>query len=214
MKTTTHTPVLPTAYLPPVAYFYYLIQHPIVAIAQQETYPKQTYRNRCEIVTANGKLAMILPVAKPNGNRTTTKEALLSHAEDWPVRHWRSICTAYKSSPFFLYYQDDFEAIYQTHWNSLIDFNMASLKLIVRLMQIDVVFSLSDSFETERDNMVEMCATHSPKKPCKQLHFPAYNQVFIDRHGFISNLSIVDVLFNLGPETLHYLKQIRPSESL
>lgn len=213
MNTTTHTPVLPTAYLPPVSYFYYLMQHPSVVIAQQETYPKQTLRNRCEIVTANGTLALILPVSKPNGNRTTTKDALLSYAEDWPVRHWRSICTAYKSAPFFLYYQDDFEAIYHTHWNSLIDFNMACLQLIVRLTQVGVVYSLSESFERERNNMVDLFLPYAQKKTCTQLHFPVYNQVFMDRHGFISNLSIVDVLFNLGPETFHYLKQLSPVES-
>ncbi len=201
--------VLPTAYLPPVAYFYFLLKEKEVLIEQYETYPKQTYRNRCEILTANGKLSLSIPIEKPEGNHTKTNEALLSTAEPWPIRHWRSIQTAYQAAPFFLYYQDELEAIYLSPAKTLLDFNLALTQCVLECMGTPKDLHLTTNYIRPGSNPQGTTFQASPKEIQQGLEFPTYTQVFEDKHGFTANASIIDALFNLGPETITYLRGIK-----
>jgi hypothetical protein len=179
-----------------------------ILIEQFETYKKQTYRNRCNIYTEKGIMALSIPVNKPNGNSTKTKDIELSNDEYWPINHWKAICSAYQSSPFFLYYQDELQEIFLKKHEKLINFNTELINKLIELIDIEVKISFTDDF-VKPDNLEnDFRFSISPKAESKIQSFPNYVQVFTDRHGFIKNLSIIDLLFNMGPETRSYLNKI------
>jgi len=197
--------LLSTAYLPPVHYFIIMANASHVLLEQYETYPKQTYRNRCEIYTANGKIPLIIPVHKPNGNHTMTKDILVSGHEKWQLLHWRAIKTAYANSPFFLYYQDELQPLFEEKVNGLIDFNTKLLHTILDLIGLKSRISFTTEFIADQAEVLDYRWRITPKKTFDELPAKEYYQSFNEKHGFIPNLSIIDLLFNLGPETLGYL---------
>lgn len=206
-------PVLPlfaTAYLPPIAYIAALMRYESVAIEVCETYPKQTYRNRCTILTANGLLDLTIPVIRTNGNHTLLSDICISYAEPWNVRHWRAIESAYSASPYFLYYRDGIEAILLRQTAHLIDLNTALTTHILKKLGITCTLSASTDFTKPEDALPypDFRQYFTPKKPLKADHFPSYNQVFSHKFPFYPNLTILDLLFNLGPEAKRYLTSL------
>ncbi|MCK5839090.1 MAG: WbqC family protein [Bacteroidales bacterium] len=193
-----------SAYLPPIDYFRQLASGNEHFIEAHETYAKQSYRNRCYIYSANGKLPLIIPVIKVNGAQTKTKDIAISYSEKWQTNHWRAITSAYNSSPFFLYYQDDFKLFYQQNIPLLIDFNQMLLTKILEMTGITAAISFTESYIKTPINLIDQRIVFDPKRetpfPCKP-----YIQVFSNKSGFIPGLSIIDLLFNLGPETRSYL---------
>lgn len=209
MKKDIHTVLLSTAYLAPVSYFAYLAKARTAIIEQHETYPKQTYRNRCEIYTERGKMQLTIPVTKTFGNKTTTKDIEIFQAEKWQLNHWRAIESAYLASPFFLFYQDELENFYTSTRQNLLEFNMQLTKVLCEIIGLDVELEYSKAFEKSPENVADLRFDISPKKDTPFDQFQHYIQVFGERHGFIPNLSIIDLLFNLGPETKNYLMGVK-----
>lgn len=208
METPTPTGLFATAYLPPIAYFSQLIRYEQIAIEWQETYPKQTYRNRAEIPTANGMMALSVPVIRVQGNHTRTEAIAISYNEPWNVRHWRAIVSAYNAAPYFLYYRDYFEHILMKEHSRLIDLNEELLKTILRLLKIDCKIVHTEDYipaGTIEDDYRSLSNAKSHTTPTS---FPAYSQVFDNKQPFLPNMSIIDLLFNLGPEARSYLKNI------
>lgn len=200
--------ILSTSYLPPIEYFFYLDRSDIIIIDQYETYKKQTYRNRCNIYTEKGDMSLSIPVAKPNGNHSKTNKIEIYYQENWQKKHWKAISSAYEASPFFLYYKDDFQLIFEKKFDKLIDFNKILLNKLIEITNIVVDISYSDDFIKPNSLEGDLRFKISPKELPTLQNFPQYTQVFCDRHGFIKNLSIIDLLFNLGPETLSYIKRL------
>ncbi len=198
--------LLSTAYLPPVHYVAAMLATGEVIIERHETYPRQTYRNRCEIATANGRLPLTIPVHKPHGNRTKTHEILTDTQTNWQVLHWRAIRTAYANSPYFLYYQDELLKIYESNATHLIDFNHHILIAVLALIGIEIPISYTDHFEKQPVGMEDLRTAFSPKRPTSDDSFKIYHQVFAEKHGFISGLSILDLLMNQGGEAIKYLR--------
>lgn len=195
--------LLPLAYLPPVGYFSILEKYPTgIKIEQWDSYHKQTYRNRCRISGANGVLDLVIPVIKKSGQKTLVKDVKIDYSTRWQANHWKSITSAYNSSPFFEYYADDFACFYEKKWEYLIDFNIEILVLLYELMNIKRNFTLTESFEKEVDGADDYREIISPKmKIISNLlpfEFKNYHQTFIEKFGFIENLSIIDLLFNEG----------------
>ncbi len=198
--------LLPVAYLPPVHYFRLMARAEDVLIEQHETYPKQTFRNRCEIYTANGKLPLSIPVNKVHGNHTQTSEVLLSEHEDWQALHWRAIRSAYANSPFFLFYQDELLPFFKTKYRRLVDFDLALMQKILELIGLQVPLKLTETYDPAPANRLDLRNVITPKKPFTLFRSKPYHQTFEEKYGFIPGLSIIDLLFNMGDETLDFLK--------
>jgi hypothetical protein len=183
---------LSTAYLPPISYIRECIREDEVILEVHETYRKQTIRNHCFIAGPNGKQQLTIPVIRVDGNHTKTKDIRISDTMPWQRNHWQSIETAYNKSPFFLYYRDYFEPFYLKKFDFLVDFNMGLLEVVFNVLRIEKRIIPTDHFNLPVDEF-------SP-----ELLTP-YTQVFLYHYGFLSDLSIIDLLFNLGPDSLDYL---------
>lgn len=203
--------ILTSAYLPPVEYFTKLYGAPYVILDCHDHYVKQTYRNRCLIAGPDGQLALTLPIVHEGKGKMPTRDIRLSNHGDWRHLHWNALKSCYENSPFFEYMADDFLAIYRQDYTYLVDFNAALQELICHWLgltpDIRTASHYIDASTMEADDFRE---TIRPKTgyEADQSFTPApYYQVFQQQNGFIPNLSIVDLLFNMGPEARLVLKQ-------
>lgn len=188
-----------TAYLAPVEYFQYLKTAGKVCIEQHEYYQKQTYRSRCRIATANGIMDLSIPVEKRN--HTLIRDIRISEHSDWKTQHWRSIEAAYNSSPFFEYYADDFRPFFEKKWLFLWDFNMELLHKTLELLDIETEILLTETYEPQTgEETLDLREIIHPKKEAS-IPLKSYYQVFATKFGFIPNMSIIDLLFNMGNES-------------
>ena len=201
--------LLSTAYLPPVLYFAHIAKARTVYLEKKETYIKQTYRNRCEIYSANGKLRLSIPVIRVNGNHTKTNDILISHRENWPSEHWRALESAYNSSPYFLYYKDALVPYFNDRATSLFEYNTRLLNTILELLELYPEIRFTETYSQADDDLVDLRNTISPDISVGKDHFPEYQQVFSEKSGFLHNLSILDLLFNEGPGALEYLNSVK-----
>lgn len=203
--------ILPNAYLPPVYWWVFAIHHKSVLLENQETYPKQTYRNRCYIYSANGILQLNIPVKKVNGNHTCIAAIEIDNTKNWRSTHWRSIESAYNKSPYFLYYKDYIRPFFETDYKFLSNFNYELICKILSILKLNIVeIALTKDYMQETQSP-EFRTFLQPKVPAKLLGistFPRYLQAFEPRHGFLENLSIIDLIFNLGPDSIQYIKDV------
>ena len=161
--------VVSLSYLGPVSYYALLAQDEKVMLEQHERYVKQTYRNRCRILTANGPMDLSIPVEK-HGPHTLYKDIRIASHDNWQQQHWRSILSAYNSSPFLEYYQDDFHPFYEKKWDFLWDFNFALQEVVLSLLDLQPDIQLTDSYaETGPDDFRDVI---HPKKSLPDLGLP------------------------------------------
>lgn len=198
--------ILPAFYLPPIAYFTIIRNTALPLLLERyEHYPKQTYRTRASIYSANGKLDLIVPVQRGRGGHTMMKDVRISYESDWQRLHWMSLQTAYRSSAYFEYYEDDFAPFYERRYDWLFDYNTAQLELLLRLLKIDRSLGQTEHYHEDYDPSLDFRNTIHPKHSHPNEGGKSYYQVFASKHGFIPNLSIVDLLFNHGPQSKAYL---------
>ena len=200
--------LFPLFYLGNIEYYAEIIKHQTVVFEQYENLPKQTYRSRCEILGPNGKLKLLLPVAK-NGSQQLIKDAQLSTTDNWQKIHWKSLGAAYRSSPYFEYYENEFFPLYHTKHKSLFKFNLELHKIILKLLQSTTSFSLSEKYYADAQRDYRSFFNSKKESVNAKLKENTYIQVFNDRMPFQPNLSILDLLFNEGPNSLAYLKSIQ-----
>lgn len=206
--TITGNILLPTAYFPSVSWFNYMIRSGFVFIEMEETFPKQTYRNRCEIMTSSGKSRLVVPVSKPQGNHTITRNIEINYRESWQEQHWKTLQSAYNSSPFFSLYADTIRPLFECRETHLVTHNQNILNTICRLIYINPSIEFTRDYIKEQQGLVDLRKKFSPKSTTPFTEFPGYPQVFEHKHGFMPNLSILDLLFNAGPEALGYLGRV------
>ena len=193
---------LTSAYLAPVEYYSAMAKADVVFLEQYDYYLKQTYRNRCHIAAANGVMALSIPVEKSAGAKQLTKDVRISAHNDWQIQHWRSIESAYNSTPFFEYYKDDLQPFYEKKWDFLWDFNWEIQLKILELLDLDLKIQLTEQYQPSLNlAVVDLRENIHPKKVTQATKAKPYYQVFEQRFGFQPNLSVVDLLFNMGNES-------------
>jgi hypothetical protein len=200
--------LISTSYLPPISYVSACIHANEIIIEKFETYTKQTSRNHCIIYGPNGRQQLSIPVIKVNGNHTKSKDIRISDSMPWQKMHWRSIQTAYSNSPFFLYYSDYFVTFFEKKQEFLVDFNTSLLETIILILKDEKKISGTTKFEKEVSEMDDFRNLWGRKNYKIPYDFPEYTEVFSSRHGFIPDLSILDLIFNLGPEARQYLEKL------
>lgn len=193
-------------YMPCVDFYAVAIKHHKITFEVMETFPKQTYRNRCHIYSANGSLTLSIPLNKKNN--TITKDVKIDHSENWRMKHWRAIQSAYSNTAFFLYFQDYFEEVFLKKNDFLLDWNITLFEMINNLLKQSLPYNLTTDFIRESSETTDYREKIHPKQKPLLSIYPEYFQPFAQKHGFIHNLSIIDALFNLGiEETKKYLKK-------
>lgn len=194
-----------SVYLGNILYYSEFIHGIQSTIECHENYIKQTYRNRCEILSANGRLLLVIPVRKKSGHKQKISEVQIEYAENWQKQHWNTICSSYNSSPYFEYYDYLFEPFYTSKIDKLLDFNLALHKLILKCLNVSDNTNLTTEFSEYEYNKLDRRKNISPKKMVS-LPQITYYQTFSEKIPFQSNLSIIDLLFNEGPNSLQFLK--------
>lgn len=208
------TAYLTSAYLAPVSWYATLYHFDHIVIEQYDHYMKQTYRNRCTIAGPEGEIALTIPTVKPAEGKCPMKDIRISDHGNWRHLHWNAISSAYNSTPFFEYYKDDFRPFYEKKFEFLLDFNEELRQKVCSLIDLEPKVFYSDEYKTEfTPHEHDFREIIHPKKDFRVADpgFKAipYYQVFDTRNGFTPNLSIIDLLFNMGPESLLVLAKSR-----
>jgi len=202
--------LLSTAYFPPVQYMSLLNEAVNVLIEREENYIKQTFRNRCCILTANGLMTLSVPVLEGSFHKRAIKNIRIDYSRRWQQIHLGSIYSSYKAAPFFDFFYEKVEKIITKNHTFLLDLNMESILTLCELMAIRAEVSYSDLFEPVKKNEPDWRYLISPKNKemDRMFRYKKYIQVFYDRFDFIPGLSSLDLLFNTGPDAVNFLPEI------
>lgn len=193
-------------YLGPLAYFSIIANAQKVHIEAHDSFIKSSYRNRCEILSANGRQLLSIPIKGGRNHNQLYKNVKIDNTQNWQNVHWQAIKSAYGRAPFFEHYSIYFEKFYKKNWENLFDLNLALFKLCTKLLKIDTNYNLTNSFskELEDNNVITDFRSKLSPKISKDLSAEIYEskpylQVFSDRFPFEERLSIIDLIFNEGP---------------
>lgn len=194
--------IYPT-YFPNIAHFWAILNADVVYFEVCDNYQKQSYRNRTEIYGANGKLALTVPVSYTQKNRQLYKDVKIANEEQWQLQHLKSLQSAYSMSPFFEFYIDDLMPLFEKRFEYILDFNLKCFDVLINCLQLDVTPKSTTIFEKEPIGKTDF--RNLVKRNFEVQSLQPYTQVFTEKHGFISNLSILDLLFNEGPNAELYI---------
>lgn len=199
---------MPIGYFPPISYFAWLLQND-VTLERKEHYVKQTLRSRCTIMGSNGPLNLLVPRVGASKHQPIDRSE--THNEtDWKTLHWRSIVAAYRNSPFFEYYENEFKPFFEKDHTHHFQLGLKSIELVSQLLESPFKPSFTEEYLTDPEQKDLRNAwnkrEYANKQPVKA--FPEYIQVFSDRHSFAPDMSILDLLFCLGTRSVDYLKNL------
>jgi hypothetical protein len=193
-----------TAYLPPVEYFSLISQADEVLIEVEENYLKQSYRNRCYILSEHGPQLLSIPVYLGSQHKTPLKEIRIDYSKRWQQVHLRAITASYNSSPYFQFYFENIEKIISKKIDFLIDLNMELMESVLKMLKIKIGITYTTNFKPVGEAENDFRYKISPKKE-SQFFVKEYMQVFEICNCFVQGLSIIDLIFNMGPEAVDYL---------
>jgi hypothetical protein len=193
----------------PISQYAAIAQATEVIFEAKDNYQKQTYRNRKKIATSLGLLQLNIPILhnKHSQERQQTFEVRIENKFHWQRDHWRSLKVAYQTSPYFEFYEDTFEPLYHTNYDKLVDFIFALHEVIMDCLQIEKKNSFTATYEKVPQNLIDLRHLALAKKE-PAIIFPEYHQLFREKHGYLPNLSVLDLLFNEGPNAITYLENI------
>jgi len=178
-----------------------------IVIEGHEHYQKRSFRNRYDILTANGIFRLSIPLGKGKNNKMPIGEVKLAYDENWIDMHLQTIRSAYGKSPYFEFYFDEIERIFQKKHTLLFELNMECMSFIFKKLKLTPSITISKSYQSSYDNMLDL---RNKKWESIQSH-TSYSQVWEDKYGFTPDLSILDLLFCMGPESISYLRKIEQS---
>ena len=199
--------LLHPSYFPSIEKMAYISQAEKLVWEVEDNYQKQTYRNRAYIAHSNGRLLLNIPIKhSKDGVRLKMKDVIVENDFPWQEQHWKSIQSAYRTSPFFEYYEDDLSHLFLEPSENLMTHNLRIFDVLCELIGIDLDSSKTTSFESEPQPEITdlRFLINAKRKPDFQTE--PYTQVLEANHGFLPNLSVLDLLFNEGPNTLGYLE--------
>jgi len=196
-------PVVQPTYFSPIIQYVAIAQAEEFRFELEDNFQKQTYRNRCYVYGANGKLLLNIPILhESKGRRQKTREVKLDSQNNWQLLHKKSLEAAYRSSPYFEFYEEDINVIFEKKYTYLIDLLLDTNEVIFEALGLNAIFKKTQVFEQELSDDFRFLAN---AKSEQTFDFEVYHQVFSDKYGFITNLSILDLLFNEGPNSYDYL---------
>ncbi len=199
--------LVPLLYFPPISFYRYLLQNnEEVLIEKHEHFIKQTFRNRCSIYGANGKLNLSIPTVH-EGKKAPIRDIKINYDQNWQKIHWKSIESAYRSSPYFEFYEDQIRPLFNIKETYLCDFTSKALHKVNEILGIDLNIKYTSEYKAEYRNTLDLRNQFNSKKESSNLHFKEYHQVFEDKTGFMKDLSIIDLLFNEGPGSINYINE-------
>lgn len=185
-----------------------LVQHE-VTWEVWDNFQKQTYRNRCYIATDRGRLMLNIPIRHVGGStgRQRYRDVRIENTYSWQRQHWRSLETAYRAAPFFEYFEADVKPLFDTTFTFLLDLNLATIESVCTLLKLTFPQARTRSFVTPPEGIKDARFLIEAKKD-DVCEVPRYVQVFQERHGFLPNLSVLDLLFNEGIAAVEYLRSV------
>ncbi len=203
--------LLSSAYFGTIQYFTKFLLTGTIEIEYHENFIKQTYRNRCTIAGANGPLSLTVPVLRGSFHKTSINELKIDYNKRWQDVHWRAIESGYRSAPFFDFYEEEIKPFFAKKTKFLIDFNNELTNAILKILSIDTPIVNTETYNRidKMDNVIDYRESIRPKRniPDKDFQSYPYHQVFEEKLGFIENLSILDLIFNSGPEAIDILNK-------
>jgi hypothetical protein len=195
---------LPT-YFPSISHFVAMVNAETITFEMDDNFQKQTNRNRMYIYSPNGLQLLNIPIKHSKNAHQKTKDIQLETAFDWQKQHFKSLEAAYRSSPFFEYFEDDLAPIFQKKHTFLMDLNLETIAFVAKCMRWPLEFRATTEYFSEVSNTKDFRFLADGKKDIST--FENYPQVFQEKEGFLNNLSVLDLLFNEGKFALDYLKK-------
>ena len=193
-----------SAYLPPSEYFSVISQADEILVEKHENYLKQTYRNRTYILSAHGPQSLSIPVYQGSLHKTPVKDIRIDYSKRWQQVHLRAMTAAYNSSPYFEFYFENIEKIISKNHTFIIDLNMELIKSVLAILKIIKTISFTSDFEPTKNKDYDFRYRISPKEE-SLFTIKEYSQVFRQSGPFVNGLSIIDLIFNMGPDSVNYL---------
>ncbi len=203
--------ILSSAYFPSVSYFKLINNANDIFIEQHENFIKQTYRNRCKILAANGQMNLVVPIIKNSGKKINVKDVKIDYDTNWQKQHFKSIESAYRNSPFYEFYIDDFIAIFNKKHKFLFELNLELIYKLLEFFEIEKQLKFNNEYEKTPKGLIDFRNKIHPKKQYQELMEitkKPYYQVFDNKYPFFQDLSSIDLLFNLGTEASLYLMNV------
>jgi hypothetical protein len=200
------TILIESQYVGSISYWKELLKADSIVIEQYEHYVKRSYRNRCHVLGANGLLRLSIPLESGKHQHAAMKDVRISNNEKWQKLHWESLQSCYRRSPFFEYYEDQFAKLYELRFDFLLDFNFEIQQALFVILKINKEISLTKNYQ--KDTSANIVDLRNKSLPNRYNVYPDYLQVFNDRLAFVSDLSLFDLIFNLGNQSIYYLDKL------
>lgn len=204
--------LLHPTYFGPVSQWIAFVNAEKVTFENEDNYQKQTYRNRMYIYDSNGRLTLNIPIRHSSAlglhtkGKQLYKDVQIENEFDWQTQHWRAFKASYQTSPFFEFYEDELSPLYDRKFKFLMDFNYRCMEFVADCLQINFDTTKTNEYILKPEDVKDYRKLVNAKSN-HAVELEKYTQVFDEKHGFLSNLSILDLLFNEGNAALSYLER-------